>query len=138
MSNIEKRFFDAFGILPKHNDGCRLSDLYYKNLTKMQTIITHDSWMKNNCPENNDVCFSTCEYAYDDDQYPEILSQHYLELICILNTVTEPDLGDINVGRLKMTILEECIKALDNVDWTNREPSKEDFINDVRSLFVEE
>ena len=64
--------------------------------------------------------------------YPQITNSVLLELICVLNTVTVPDLGDINIGRLKMAILEECINALTKIDWENRIPTKEEFINEIR------
>ena len=67
--------------------------------------------------------------------YPEITAVKLLELICILNTITTPDLGDINVGRLRMSILEQCIEALKTVDWQNRIPTKTAYINEVRALF---
>ena len=74
-----------------------------------------------------------CNYSVK--HFPKITDRILLELICILNTVTIPDLGDINYVRLKMQILQECIDALTKVDWENREPTKEEFIEDVRSLF---
>lgn len=82
--------------------------------------------------------FST-RNGYTDDHYiyPTISDRILLELICILNTVTVPDLGDINTGRLKNTILEECINALTKVDWENRTPTKEEFINEIKTLFEE-
>ena len=70
--------------------------------------------------------------------YPEITDRILLELICILNLVTKPDLGDISYHRLRMTIIEQCIESLKKVDWQNREPSQEEFIQEVRDLFEEE
>lgn len=70
-----------------------------------------------------------------DKYYPEITDRILLELICILNTVTEPDLGDINYARLRISILEQCIEAVTEDDWGYREPTKEEFFDDVRSLF---
>ena len=109
--NIEEEFFKIFGI--EKQQTCSRSDTCY----------------------NGSVC-NDCEgcNAY---KYPQITDRILLELICILNTITEPDLGDINYARLRIAILEQCVKAITEVDWENREPSKEEFIEEVRSLFDE-
>ena len=76
--------------------------------------------------------------ACEHYNYPQITDRVLLELICILNTVTSPDLGEINYGRLKLCILEECINALNKVDWQNRIPCKSEYIKEIQSLFREE
>ena len=106
-TNIERQFFDTFGIEPK----CETRDEYHK----------YECYGMVDCDE--------CASAI----YPQITDRILLELICILNTVTIPDLADINIGRLKKTILEECIRALTTIET----PTKEEFINNIRTLFKE-
>lgn len=84
-TELEKQFFETFGIEPKHNDGCKLSDLYEKN--KKQISLSYDAFIKKNCTEGDSgLCYSTCPFAYDDVEYPTITDTQYLELICFFST----------------------------------------------------
>lgn len=101
-TEIEKKFFDTFGIEPK---------------------------------EKVNQTFNGADFKVETTkEYPQITGCILLELIGILNTVTIPtipDLGDIKIDRLRKTILEECIVVLDVINT----PTKEEFINDIRTLF---
>ena len=115
--SIEEEFFKTFGIEKQKKYGC----------TDTWEVCHHDREYPN--------CKGCPFWELINTEYPKITSDILLELICILNTVTEPDLGDINYGRLRNSIIEQCIEAPTKVDWTDRSPTKEEFILDVQSLF---
>ena len=112
MTDIEQEFFKVFEIEPK--------------VESIEMQIEFDG-------ERGRVTEQRPNFIY-----PKITDRMLLELICMLNTVTSPDLGEINYGRLKLCILEECINALNKVDWQNRIPCKSEYIEEIQSLFREE
>ena len=75
-----------------------------------------------------------CSYYVE---YPQITDRILLELICLLNTITHPDLGDVYVEKLKTTVLQEYLKMFDSDLWENEEKAKKEFIEQVQALFEE-
>ena len=126
---LEKQFFDTFGIEPKHNDGCKLADKYWANKELADEYITFDNYMNSCCTHGDSgACFSTCEYAYDDVEYPQITDRILLELICILRNSYY--VSGENIEVLKERVLSGCIKFRYNL-VTNNETIKQQ----VRTLF---
>ena len=83
-TDIERQFFETFGIEPKHNDGCEISDRYWANEENADKYITFDNYMNTFCPESDSgACFATCPFAYYKEEYPQITDRILLELICI-------------------------------------------------------
>ena len=84
-TELEQQFFKAFGIEPRYIDGCKLNDKYFADEQLQKEYKTLDDYMDFECPHQNEFCYSTCQYAYDCSEYPEITAEKLLELICILN-----------------------------------------------------
>ncbi len=113
MTNeLEKQFFDTFGIEPKYNDGCKLADKYWANEELADEYITFGNYMNSCCTHGDSgACFSTCEYAYDDVQYPQITDRILLELI-LINMHNEDLFGhSTNIQELKDNTLKQLIET---------------------------
>lgn len=110
-TDIEKQFFDTFGIEPKYNDGCEISDRYWANEENADKYITFDNYMNTFCPESDSgACFATCPFAYYKEEYPQITDRILLELICIAMDVT--DFGASDIDGLKEVVLEVLIDGM--------------------------
>lgn len=106
---IEKEFYKLFEITPKHNDGCRLADNYWKKEELQKRYKNFDKYMNENCTEGaSGMCYSDCPFCYDEIEYPEITGEIYLELICILNS-TDTVVTKEEIKELKKEILGEMI-----------------------------
>lgn len=133
-TDIEKQFFEAFGIEPKYNNGCEISDRYWANEKNADKYITFDNYMNTFCPESDSgACFVTCPFAYDKEEYPEITDRILLELICILNSVSV-ELKSECIKDLKQEILGE-MKIL--LEYAPNEETEEFIKQQVQSLFKE-
>lgn len=86
-TELEKTFFDTFGIEPKLND-CNWQCQKPSKLIYM-------------CANNND-----CEHC---KEYPQITDRHYLELICLLNRQRCYYFESITLKNLKEEILMFCM-----------------------------
>ena len=116
-NDLEKQFFDTFGIEPEIFTGCKLE----KN-----------NWKEDTCPFEKDgimdLCHKVCKYAFTEREiYPQITDTHYLKLICILHTTNIVQLCTTNVENLK----EEVLLTL--CYWVD----KRDIKHQVRTLFEE-
>ncbi|MBR4891058.1 MAG: hypothetical protein IKY94_06555 [Lachnospiraceae bacterium] len=105
MTNqLEKQFFDTFGIKPEIFTGCKLE----KN-----------NWKEDTCPFEKDgimeLCHKVCKYAFTEREiYPQITDRILLELICILSCwhldEREPyEITSINIEQLKNQILSDSL-----------------------------
>ena len=141
-TELEQKFYDTFGIGPEHNDGCKLADNYWNNENLRNQYKTFDEYLNINCTEGDSgLCYSDCDFAYDDLNYTEITSDRLLEMICIYSKYTIFCLP-INAGdfeekwtyeKLKNHILKELIcfyKA--NIYNTNQKLQSE-----IQQLFKE-
>ena len=121
INELEKKFFDTFGIEPKFKG--------YSNTEELSTggVIPCGNIKYFNTIEEMDKanywCFSMRELDDEDKEYPQITDHILLKLICILNPYYYPS-GE-NIQHLKEGILEWCIKY------------KEDIKHKVRTLFEE-
>lgn len=85
-TELEEQFFKTFGVKPKIKDGCKLADNYWNNENLQKQYKTFDEYLNINCTESdNGLCYSTCDFAYDDLKYPEITDRKLLHLLCIYN-----------------------------------------------------
>lgn len=83
--SLEEAFFKKYEIEPKHIDSCKIADEYWNNEKLANKYFTFERYMKENCPEMDKACYSTCKYAYDLEEYPKITDEHYLKFICLLD-----------------------------------------------------
>lgn len=80
MNEIEKMYENA-GIKPKHYDACALEDKYWNNGELANLYGTLDRYLSFECPHYGEGCYSTCEYAYDKDEYPPFTAEKQLEIV---------------------------------------------------------
>lgn len=121
MTNeIEKKFFDAFGIKPEHSEYC-----YHEcRIPELANIPCN----KKNCPH----------YRIDID-YPAITDRILLKLICLLvahywKTKEHYYLTALDEECLRKEILNDACYVIDGMLSREKEV---DFINQVRTLFGE-
>ncbi len=89
MTNeLEKQFFDTFGIKPK------------------KQCFNADCVAKDEIGYDNKICDDKCVYI--DKEYPQITDRHLLELIIILGTICT--VFDKNVDDLKENVLKNLIE----------------------------
>lgn len=109
MSDLEKQFFEVFGIEPE--------------ITECNLDCQKNSKMLYLCGDSQ----QDCEYC---ERYPQITDHILLELICLLTAwhldEREPyEMTGFNIESLKRQVLEDCIQH------------KEKFRNKVQALFKE-
>lgn len=84
VTDIEKQFFDTFGLEPKCEDACELSDEYWDDEHLANEYGVFDNYMEaKGCPIDKDGCTYNCRYSYTKEVYPQITDRILLELICI-------------------------------------------------------
>ena len=125
-TDIKIQFFETFGIEPKHNDGCEISDRYWANEENADKYITFDNYMNTFCPESDSgACFATCPFAYCKEEYPQITDTQYLQLVCWVNE--RRIFQNFDVNGLKEYVLKElCTMVV-----------TEQFKQQVQALFKE-
>lgn len=108
MSEITKLYENA-GIAPTHYDACVLEDKYWNNEELANQYGTFDRYLSFECPNYGEGCYSTCEYAYDKDEYPPFTAEKQLNILKIIvhsfgfNSLDKPiwDKGwDIAIAKL--------------------------------------
>ena len=81
------------------------------------------------------ACFSTCEFAYDNMQYPKITDRILLELICLYSFYNDEfywgDINFRNIDELKEFVLDEFLSI-----YTSK--FKADVIQRIQYLFKEQ
>lgn len=96
-TELEKTFFDTFGIKPKVFDGC----------TIMRCVNQHPS----NCTKEE------CPFYFKDKiRYPQITDRILLKLICVLSNRMLFAFLPCNYKEIKDYILNSCIKYLECID----------------------
>lgn len=129
-TNIERQFFETFGIKPEYQDRCTVEDKYWDNEELANKYGTFDQYMNCKCG-NQENCTTECSCAYQKEVYPQITDHILLEMICILNENTTLDetyyQGASTVKELKKLALKDLIKTKDNFDT----------IQQVQELFKE-
>lgn len=135
-TELEQEFYDTFGIEPEHNDGCKLADNYWNNEKLQKQYKTFDEYLNINCTEGDSgLCYSTCDFAYDDLKYPEITAEKLLEILCILSqsySLKYERWSFFSVQGLKETILSDCVDAAKKLSLSSV------FANKIQKLFKED
>lgn len=128
MTNeLEKHFFQYFGIEPRYEDACTVEDKYWNNEELANEYGTFDQYMNFKCGNQED-CTTECSCAYQREVYPAISDRILLELICIAHTSPVITFVSRDVKSLK----EEVLMVLCN--WVNCRDIK----NQVQALFKKE
>ena len=124
-TDIEKQFFDTFGIKPEYQNRCAAEDEYWDNEELANEYVTFERYMDSKC--GNRDCAIECPYAYQNEIYPQITDRIFLKLICIfLNTFQTFEVYRIiDIASLKEKILKLSMLA------------KDDIYLQVRTLFEE-
>ena len=109
-TDLEKQFFDTFGIEPKQEDACELADEYWNNEHLANAYGVFDNYMEAmGCPMNKDGCTDECRHAYCKTIYPQVTDHHYLLMLAYLTCCDDKEYG-INETHLKEKILEDMIQ----------------------------
>lgn len=125
MTNeLEKQFFDTFGIEPRYEDACTVEDKYWNNEELANEYGTFDQYMNCKCG-NQENCTTECSCAYQREVYPQINDRILLELIIILGSICT--VFDKNVDDLKENVLKNLIEL----------SGRYHIYNQVRTLFEE-
>ena len=83
-TELEKQFFDTFGIEPRYEDACTVEDKYWNNEELANKYGTFDQYMNCKCGDQEN-CTTECSCAYQKEIYPQITDSILLELIKILS-----------------------------------------------------
>lgn len=86
-TELEKQFFDTFGIEPIYKDACTVEDKYWNNEELANEYGTFDQYMNCKCG-NQENCTTECSCAYQREVYPQITDHILLELIRIIGLIT--------------------------------------------------
>ena len=116
MTNeLEKQFFQYFGIEPRYEDACTVADKYWDNEELANEYGTFDQYMNCKCGDQEN-CTTECSCAYQREVYPAISDSILLELLFILTTLLDTTVYEdvfITVAKnreeLKKDIFKECI-----------------------------
>ena len=108
-TDLEKNFFDTFGIEPRYEDACTVEDKYWNNEELANEYGTFDQYMNCKCGNQED-CTTECSCAYQREVYPQITDRILLELICIANHKdVYIDLEETDIETMKNNLLENFI-----------------------------
>ena len=124
MANeIEKKFFDTFGIKPR---------VCIKSCDKCQHY-SYDYCYSGYCTLGSD--YDNCGVAIK--QYPQITDHILLELICIHNTYFKTNLYSLDYESLRKEVLKDLINEQELRELKNDYVS-DDMKQQVRTLFEKE
>lgn len=124
-TDLEKQFFDTFGIEPKEIITCIIEEDWLNDY-HLKTWYPISEWMKNNAPcEGKKECSNKCNCYQVKNKYPQITDKHYLELICMVNE--RRILPNLDVDNLKEYILKELCTMI----------ISESFKRQVQAIFKE-
>ena len=82
-TDIEKQFFDTFGIKPEYQNRCMAEDEYWDNEELANEYVTFERYMNSKC--GNRDCTIECPYAYQNEIYPQITDHILLKLEAIIH-----------------------------------------------------
>ena len=141
-TELEQEFYNTFGIEPKHNDGCKLADNYWNNENLQKQYKTFDEYLNINCTESDSgLCYSTCDFAYDDLKYPDITAEKLIQIFLLLNQWYDwrygVDIEAENVEDFKKEVLQKCIDTYNKgwVAYNGFEPKNIGLYEDIQQLF---
>lgn len=126
-TDLEKQFFDAFGIEPKQEDACELADEYWNNEHLANEYGFFDNYMlRKGCTEHIEGCTDNCRHAYTKEIYSQITDTHYLKMVVFLSGEDWYELGKD---------LEYAKKRILDIFISNSH--QEEKIEFIRTLFKE-
>ena len=122
MTNeLEKQFFDTFGIKARYYYKCKIQD----------TLVPEDEFILSYCSQSEVIGFCTDKKYYNScrvikiyKEYPQITDRILLELICIANKAYI-DVEGTDIETMKNSLLENFIFF------------RRDVYDQVRTLFEE-
>lgn len=141
VTDIERQFFDTFGIEPEYQDACTVEDKYWDNEELANEYGTFDQYMNCKCG-NQENCTTECSCAYQKEIYPQITDRILLELICIANKelIKSMHARGENTEELKNNILKTFIEDYTFYSKTYEKTYNRlanNFKQQVQSLFKE-
>ena len=113
-TEIEKQFFDTFGIDPRKTVTCVIEEDWLNDY-HLKTHHPISDWMKYNAPcKGEKGCSDKCNCYQVDKSYPQITDHLLLELICELSGVCCPYFAfKRSISELKETVLKLCMAYKD-------------------------
>ena len=113
-TELEKQFFDTFGIEPKETITCIIEEDWLNDY-HLKTWYPISEWMKNNAPcEGEKECSNKCNCYQVENKYPQITDRQYLELICLYTKEIRSFVCyTSNLKMLKEEVLKEFISEKD-------------------------
>lgn len=134
-TDLEKKFFECFGIEPKLKEQCKLDLQYWESPELQEEYGNYTSYMRLEAPcKDKEPCTSDCPYALDTLEYSEITDEQYLKLLCIC-----PDMDDVyltNIGQLKYSLLKSLINIYQYLEQ-NFEQTAKNLKQQVQKIFKE-
>lgn len=127
MSEITKLYENA-GIEPTHYDACTLEDKYWNNEELANRYGTLDSYLSFECPHYGEGCYSTCEYAYDKDEYPQFAAEKQLKIVKMILFST----WWLNLKRLQFSEkFDEGLAQMINELWEDLTPEEKQQVKGI-------
>ena len=124
-TELEKQFFECFGIEPKMLCDCEFKNLYDYSIEYGQDVCIHIEEDKSNCQD--------CELAKQiHPLYPKITDRKLLELIAIVAKHRVLKVYATTYQEIKNDILKTCIALKDNILNANK---RFNYIDEVKALF---
>lgn len=112
-TELEKQFFDTFGIEPKETITCIIEEDWLNDY-HLKTWYPISEWMKNNAPcEGEKECSNKCNCYQVKNKYPQITDSILLKLVLIMNPYGVP-IG-VNIEEFKQHILEVCMGKVNDI-----------------------
>ena len=113
-TDLEKQFFDAFGIEPKEIITCIIEEDWLNDY-HLKTWYPISDWMKNNAPcKGEKECSNKCNCYQVKNKYPQITDRQYLELICLYNRYDNLFISSASkIENLKIHIFNSLISAFE-------------------------
>ena len=111
-TELEKQFFDTFGIEPYIRHWQQYNFAQVENGLKLfpeRQKLADEGYIKITCKKLNPTEFNDCVY-WEEYHYPQITDRHYLELIvllsgvCCMNFAFERSLDEMKYKILKITM----------------------------------
>ena len=128
-TELEKQFFDTFGISTITTKGC------YDFYAIEQGINIWEEHCREYLINNKKKC-SACPKNKSIQSYPQITDRILLELICIINKHSDFGLFSSKIDELKDEILDHCL-VLVGVDCDFTTGFEEEIKQQVQALFKE-
>ena len=128
-NDLEKTFFDTFGIKPKQLNKCSYVNLRNLGFEYGVDVCLH--------LEDETITCDNCENNKDGELlYPQITDRILLELICLVNIYLDEGFWAETITDLKEEVLKNCLLAVNTTDY-GVAGYEESFKHQVQALFEE-